>query len=132
MLPLLPPRSASRKPQRLRSQSTPKLIAAFEHVLETSPSLPTSDREALRKTIAMRYYDYGSYLLREGERSASRQHLVGALRYGSTDWRVFAKFALGFLPHRIFSSLRELRLRLFPLDHGTEPLPMNNRPLDPQ
>lgn len=108
------------------------VIAAFEHVLENNPSLPTHERDALRKAIAMRYYYCGSYLLREGERAASRQHFLRALRYGSTDWRVFARIALGFLPHRIFSSLRELRLRLFPLDNRTKPLPMNNRPADPQ
>jgi glycosyltransferase involved in cell wall biosynthesis len=104
-------------PRSLSVTTTPDralktMITAFEHVRETNPALPEHDREALRKAIAARYYDYGSYLLREGERTASRQQLLHALRYGSTDWRVPVKLALGFLPHSAFATLRELRQHL--------------------
>lgn len=104
-------------PRSLSLTTTPKralstVITAFEHVMEASPSLSPRDRSSLRKAIAERHYEYGSYLLREGERTAARQELVHALRYGSMDWRVLAKLMLGFLPHSAFASLRELRQHL--------------------
>lgn len=108
------------------------MIAGFEHVMESSPSLSNHDRKALRKVIAKRYYEYGSYLLREGKRPESQRQLLRAARYGSRDWRLLPKLVLGLLPHSTFAALRRLRLRLAPVaaSQPVETLPIDDRSLD--
>jgi glycosyltransferase involved in cell wall biosynthesis len=87
-------------------------IASFMHVMQASPNLYQSERHALRKAIANRHYHYGAHLLVEGDRAPARHHMLQAMRYGRFDWRVTAKFFLGFLPRRAFASLRKLRQAL--------------------
>ena len=87
-------------------------LAAVEHVAETCPHLPAHERDALRKSIANRHYEYGSYLLRIGGRAPCRRQMFEAVRWGRCDWRVVTKTALSFLPHRTFAALREFRQNL--------------------
>jgi hypothetical protein len=87
-------------------------IVSFKHVMQASPHLSQSERHALRKTIANRHYQYGAYLLQEGDRAPARNQMLQAMRYGRFDWRVTAKFCLGFLPRRAFAWLRKLRQAL--------------------
>jgi glycosyltransferase involved in cell wall biosynthesis len=87
-------------------------LAAVEHVVQACPDLPVHERLALRKSIANRHYEYGSYLLRCGGRAPSRRQMFEAVRWGRLDWRVVAKTALSFLPHRTFAALREVRQNL--------------------
>jgi glycosyltransferase involved in cell wall biosynthesis len=87
-------------------------VVAFEHVLQSSAEhLLPDQRKALLRAIAQRHYDYGTYLLIHGERARSRDQMSQAFRDGPLDWRVPAKIALSFLPHRAFLSLRELQRR---------------------
>lgn len=112
-------------------QAFKAIIAAFEHVMKSSPSLGSSERKALRKAIAKRYYEYGSYLLREGERRESQRQLLRALREGSKDWRLLPKLGLGFLPHGAFAFLRGLRQRLVRAPNPPiESVPMDGGSLD--
>jgi cellulose synthase/poly-beta-1,6-N-acetylglucosamine synthase-like glycosyltransferase len=87
-------------------------LAAVEHVAQTCPHLPAHERRALRRSIANRHYEYGSYLLRIGGRAPSRRQMFEAVRWGRFDWRVAAKTALSFLPHPTFAALREARQNL--------------------
>jgi glycosyltransferase involved in cell wall biosynthesis len=104
------PDSLSLTTNKDRAIST--VIRAFEHVMESSPSLRPDQRQALRRAIAKRYSHYGSYLLANGEYRRSRQQLLQTWRYGLRDWRTIAKLGLGFLPHQIFASLQKIRRNL--------------------
>jgi glycosyltransferase involved in cell wall biosynthesis len=94
-------------------------IASFMHVMQANPHLSQSERHALRKTIANRHYQYGAYLLKEGERTPSRRQMLQAMRYGRFDWRVMIKFGLGLLPRGAFASLIKLRQALKTRKSGT-------------
>ena len=66
-------------------------LAAVEHIVHTCPHLIAHEHRELRKSIANRHYEYGSYLLRIGSRAASRHQMFEAVRWGRFDWRVVAK-----------------------------------------
>jgi glycosyltransferase involved in cell wall biosynthesis len=87
-------------------------LAAVEDIVHTCPHLLAHERRELRKSIANRHYEYGSYLLRIGGRAASRQQMFEAVRWGRFDWRVVAKTISSFLPHHTFAALREVRQNL--------------------
>ncbi|HXY08748.1 MAG TPA: glycosyltransferase [Terriglobales bacterium] len=91
-------------------------IALIEHVIQTCTHLRAHERHALRKSIANRHYEYGSYLLRNGDRGPCRHQMCQAIRRGRLDWRVLTKVAFSFLPYRVFASLREIRQSLGRLD----------------
>ncbi len=84
-------------------------IASFEHVMRSCPYLTALECDLLRKTIANRYYDYGSYLLQTGNHASSRHQMFQSMRYGRIDWRVLAKTGLSFLPPSAYESLRKIQ-----------------------
>jgi glycosyltransferase involved in cell wall biosynthesis len=102
-------------------------IALIEHVIQTCTHLPAHERHALRESMANRHYEYGSYLLRKGDRGPSRHQMYQAIRRGRFDWRVLTKLAFSFLPYRVFASLREIRQSLGGLDSKRAPaIPLTN------
>ncbi len=89
-----------------------EVITAFEHVEQCNPSLSPQEHRALRRAIARHYYEYGSYLLRKGDRKLSQRQMLQAIHHGLRDWRTLAKLGLGFLPYRAFAALRAARQSL--------------------
>ena len=83
-----------------REQVASNVITVLEKLLEACLNLTPHERRALRVAIGRRYYEYGSFLLSQGENERSREPFLTTWRYGLYDWRTIAKLGLGFLPHR--------------------------------
>jgi hypothetical protein len=61
-------------------------VAAFEHVMQSSAAHLLPDQcKALRRAIARRHYEYGTYLLINGDRARSRAQMFQAFRDGPLD-----------------------------------------------
>ena len=82
-----------------RERVASNVITVFKKLLEGDLNLTPHERRALRAAIGRAYYEYGSVLLSQGERSRSRPQFLTSWRYGVHDWRTIAKLGLGFLPH---------------------------------
>jgi glycosyltransferase involved in cell wall biosynthesis len=89
-------------------QVASNVVTVFEKLMEACPNLTPHELRALRVAIGRRYYGYGSYLLKQGDRRRSRLQLIQTWRYGLHDWRTIAKLGLGFAPHRAFIMLQKI------------------------
>jgi cellulose synthase/poly-beta-1,6-N-acetylglucosamine synthase-like glycosyltransferase len=80
-------------------------IAALEDVIRSCPQLSPTQLRAVNRELAVRYYNYGSFLLSSGQARESRPNLLAAGRHRRGNWRAFAKFVASFLPTSLRNSL---------------------------
>jgi glycosyltransferase involved in cell wall biosynthesis len=79
-------------------------IAALEDVVRSCPQLNRQQQRAVDRELAIRYYDYGSFLLSAGRPRESRRNLLAAWRHRPRNWRAFAKYWGSFLPASLRNS----------------------------
>jgi glycosyltransferase involved in cell wall biosynthesis len=82
-----------------REQVASNVIAVFKKLLEAGLNLTPPERRALRVALGWGHYEYGSFLLSQGESARSRVQFLKSWRCGVHDWRTVAKLGLGLLPH---------------------------------
>ncbi len=73
-------------------------IDALQDVLGSCPQLNRQQRRAVKRDLAVRYYNYGSFLLWSDRAPASRSRLLAGWRYRPRNWRALAKYCISFLP----------------------------------
>jgi len=94
--------------ERLRSG-----IAALKDVQTNCGHLPSPEAGALRKALGKRFYFYGSFLLKSGDKRACRSALTASLKLQKSNWRALAKLAMSFLPAALFRPLSNFWRRAF-------------------
>jgi cellulose synthase/poly-beta-1,6-N-acetylglucosamine synthase-like glycosyltransferase len=87
-------------------------VAALEHAQSSCLHLSPAERQALRHTLAERFYFYGSFLLHTGAKRSSRPELATAFKLRPTYWRALLKLFLSFLPSPASASLIALSTKL--------------------
>ncbi len=80
-------------------------IAALEDVIRSCPQLNWQQRRAVERGLAVRHYQYGSFLLSSDRAHASQRSLLAAWRYHPRNWRALAKYWISFLPRSLRDSL---------------------------
>lgn len=86
-------------------------IAALQDVQANCGQLSSREAKALRKALAQRFYFYGSFLLKNGDRAPSRTALASSLKLQTSNWRALAKLAISSLPVHLFQPLSNIWVR---------------------
>jgi glycosyltransferase involved in cell wall biosynthesis len=84
-------------------------IDALEDVLRSCPQLNRRQQRAVKRDLAVRHYNYGSFLLSSNTARASRTMLLAGWRYRPRNWRALAKYCISFLPPSLRASLITIR-----------------------
>jgi glycosyltransferase involved in cell wall biosynthesis len=83
-------------------------LTSLQHIQASCLTLTQSEQRALRRALAVYYYQSGSTQLIDGFRRPARAHLIIAIRYMPSHLRAMAKLCSSLLPASVFRSLMRL------------------------